>query len=317
MYEKYRMSFLTPNLSNPAPVNNPLLLNNVGGNVPFTTLQNYANARTPFWETDFDNNPSTIQTGQLTLTSGVDPYDDVALIIKGEAPPPAQNAPTFIMFQDVTNTVNSNTNVIGMDAGLYSTFNGISVTQPIMAMNYGAGQFASQICQEMIFADAYIPNYANVYAGIRGDDNGNMFVGASTIALSSINTVLPTIPVTTIPGFQTGQRGTQTTRPVLVDNVSGKLTKPSQPMMRVWSVATPSATGSPVQLFDTNGNPYNADNWSIMVVGFNNVGGDRTYACFVFFDVNRNYYVQYDQAGGTGVVDLLAISNSMFMDGSN
>jgi hypothetical protein len=88
-------------------------------------------------------------------------------------------------------------------------------------------------------------------------------------------------------------------------------------MMRVFTITTPSATGSPVIVSDANGTAYNANNWTILPVGFQNVGGDRTYNCYTFFDVNRNWYVQYDQAGGNGVVTLLAISNFMFMDGSN
>lgn len=125
------------------------------------------------------------------------------------------------------------------------------------------------------------------------------------------------VPNTTIPGLQTGQRGTQTQRPLMVDSVTGAITKPSQPMMRFFAISTPSPTGSPVLITDTNGTPYNANNWTVCVVGFSNAGGDRTYNCYCFFDVNRNWYIQYDQAGGNGVVNLLAISNSMFVDGSN
>ena len=146
--------------------------------------------------------------------------------------------------------------------------------------------------------------------------NDDATIGGDTVMNGAV-VKMTALPNTTIPGTQTGQRGTQTQRPVMVDSVSGALTKPSQPMIRFFAITTPSATGSPVLVQDAASNTYNANNWTVFPVGFSNQGGDRTYNCYCFFDVNRNWYVQYDQAGGNGVVNLCAIHNSMYVDGSN
>jgi hypothetical protein len=89
------------------------------------------------------------------------------------------------------------------------------------------------------------------------------------------------------------------------------------PLFRFFSVSTPSSTDTPIRIQDSQGNYYSAYDFTCMVVGFQNNPGDRTYNCFCFFDNARNWYVQYDQAGGGGVVNILAISNALFVGGTD
>jgi hypothetical protein len=289
-------------------VNNPLLLN-TGGNIPFTTLQNYANARQPFWESDFDNNQSTIQTGQITVAGGVLPHDDVGMIVKGDTP--NSQAPVFIAFEDVTNLIDANTVAITKDRPYLSTFNGGSVSQPIADVKYGGGKYATHLSREIVFADTYPYIQTQTLAGIRGADNGDLAMRANNLTMGGSQVRINT-PGITVANSPNNIGAPQFYRPFLANVSDRAMVYPSQMPIRLWKLFTPTTVGTRVQLVDGNGNPYQGADWICCVVGFSNVGADRTYGCACFIDPSDlTWYVQYDQAGGTGLVTILAISSTM------
>ena len=144
-----------------------------------------------------------------------------------------------------------------------------------------------------------------------------------TITGSTIMTNLSQVAIPNTPN--TTQRGTQTTRPLLIDSTNGNIVRPNQPMMRLIEITTPNGTGQPVLITDGSGNPYNAANWTCCVVGFFNGAlatpgsADRTYGAICYYSNDRNWLVEYDQGSPSnqGTVTILAISNAMFVSGSN
>ena len=119
------------------------------------------------------------------------------------------------------------------------------------------------------------------------------------------------------PASNPGQRGTQTTRPLLFDTSGNTVVYPTFPLMRFFNIATPSTVGSRTTIVDASGNTFSSADWTCMVAGFRNDSGDRTYNCWCEINSGTQLWqVAYDQAGGGGDVNVLCISNSMFLAGS-
>lgn len=158
----------------------------------------------------------------------------------------------------------------------------------------------------------YLPSESPVKV-VDYDTTGNISMPAGITSLKEVR-------ITNAPAFSVGsnfdQRGTQLTRPMFLTAGSNEVQRSSSPLIRFFDINTPSDTGVPVRVQDPFGTYYNVNDWTVCVVGFQNVGGDRTYNCFCFFDVNRDWYVQYDNAGSGGTVKLMAISNALYVGGS-
>lgn len=102
-------------------------------------------------------------------------------------------------------------------------------------------------------------------------------------------------------------------RPVFWDSNTNSLTIPQDSLIRYFPMTTPSATGSALLVFDTEGRTYSSDDWICCVAGFANAGGDRSYQAYCSFPrPGALWSVQYDQASsGNGTVWILAVSTQL------
>jgi len=221
---------------------------------------------------------------------------------------------TGMQFTDICGQVSQYFGPVGQ----LSTINtGVSVSPDVIGLATSTS-YGSLAAREIVFAGGVAGSNYGPFANISSDATGsNLSINASTITMSTIANY------TVATNYQTGQAGTQTTRPLLVDTTNNRIVKPNFPLFRLFDVSTPDSTGQPVPILDAQGNPYNANQWQCMVVGFFNGAlatpgsADRTYGATCYWSANRNWLVEYDQAGTNGSGTILAIHNSLFVDAAD
>jgi hypothetical protein len=125
-----------------------------------------------------------------------------------------------------------------------------------------------------------------------------------------------TSDVSVAPAITGTGTATPATLRLLFLNAQNQIVSPSTPLVRWFSITTPSATNSPITIQDPDGNKYGND-WICSVAGFFNSSGDRTYNAWTFPPFantgdTQHWGVQYDNAGsGTCKVWILAISTQL------
>lgn len=102
--------------------------------------------------------------------------------------------------------------------------------------------------------------------------------------------------------------------PMFWNSATNSIVLPTNPLIRFFRVNTPSPVGSPQLITDPQGNSYPNTDWLLTLSGFANNGVDRTYGVTLLpqYGGVQNWYVIYNQAGGTGIVWVVAINKALF-----
>lgn len=135
--------------------------------------------------------------------------------------------------------------------------------------------------------------------------------GAVTISASPVP-VVPGLYAPT-PFLNTGTLSS-TVVPLLWNTATNSPVLSNSSLFRYFRVNTPSSVGVAVQIQDSNNNVYPNTDWVLCLSGFANDSVDRTYGVTLLpsFNQIQNWFVIYNQAGGNGIVWILAINRCMF-----